>query len=106
MRWITDCAASSTRLPEASYSVRPFVGLVITATQLPQQERYELQKVIEANGGTYEANLDLDRCTHLVAVAPEGDKFESVKYSKTVRVMRREWIHACVNQQGDILIIS
>jgi hypothetical protein len=93
-----DCIASQSRVEEDGYSVRPFIGLVFTATQLPQKARFELQKLIEANGGQYDKDLDTKRLTHLVAVRPEGDKFMRVRYSRDVRVVRQDWALACAQQ--------
>lgn len=100
VRWLADCISGQTRLAENSYIARPFVGFRICVTQLPQAERFEMQKLIEAGGGTFERDLDKEKCTHLVAVTPEGDKFNSVKHCQSIRIMQKTWVFACVEQNA------
>ena len=99
VRWLEDCLRLGRRLDERDYRPPPFLGLTITATQLTRDERQRLREAVESHGGRYEQDLRPELCTHLIAERPEGDKYLLVRHSASVRVMRKEWVFACVREK-------
>lgn len=57
-------------LPSRQYAPPLFHGLTLSATGMPdRQERDKLWEVVEARGGSFEQDLQVGKCTHLVAEA-------------------------------------
>lgn len=60
------------------YLLKPLTGCIISTTGFAGPVRLQVQADIERNGGTYQAELVKDRCTHLICAKPEGAKFKCV----------------------------
>ena len=99
-QWVLDCMLQSKLLPLSAYPVRPFLGCVITCTQLSQEGRAAAQRTIEKLGGVYSPALAKKTeaeslpSTHLVALRPEGDKHFHAKYW-SIPVVSLKWIEDC-----------
>jgi hypothetical protein len=103
--WLEKCILEGSKIEEDRFPALAFEGLKIAVTQLPQKERTEIQLIVEAHGGVYYKDLHKDECTHLVAVTPEGEKYDAVKHSKSIRVMRCEWIYACRDAKSNLVYV-
>lgn len=78
------------------------MGLVISLTGIARQERLQIERLVVENGGTFQHSMDIDKCTHLIADRPEGEKYKSVEKKIDIRIMKREWIYDCVSGQGTV----
>ncbi|KAI3513562.1 hypothetical protein L1887_20898 [Cichorium endivia] len=63
--WLHQCWKEHRVVPHDSYRVLPFSGLTISVTQVPLDERKEIEKLVKENGGKYSAELT-KKTTHLV----------------------------------------
>ena len=97
MSWLKECFDKSDFVPTDSYHVGPLHGLVICSTQLPVEERDELINTVERAGGTFSKDLSEELVTHLVALAPEGNKYKAAK-SWHINVISPKWIDDCIAQ--------
>ena len=64
-------------------------------TQVDPPERYEVQDMIEQNGGTFSMELVLDHTTHLVAGKAEGEKYKYAKNWGSVIIVSPKWVSDC-----------
>nr|POE67700.1 dna topoisomerase 2-binding protein 1-a [Quercus suber] len=65
IEWLHQCWNEHRVVPQESFRVLPFSGLTICVTQIPADERKEIEKLITQNGGKYSAELT-KKCTHLI----------------------------------------
>lgn len=63
------------------------------------EEKHELEMKIKNNGGTYNADMEYGVVTHLVAQAPEGQKYKAA-LDWGVFVVDPKWISSSINFQG------
>jgi topoisomerase (DNA) II binding protein 1 len=103
MEWLFCCKTEFKKLDFDIYKVRPFLGCMITCTQVTPEIRFKLQKLIEENGGKYNPVLDKDSCTHLVAVNKEGEKYLHAKSWGTVHIVTLSWIEECTLQKSKLI---
>lgn len=99
MQWINDCKTQNALLPFDVYKIKPFVGLTICCTQIEPTERYQIQQLVEQNGGKFSSSMKLGECTHLIAVDPEGEKYKSARSWKNVHIVTSKWIFDCTTKQ-------
>ncbi|XP_017241965.2 uncharacterized protein LOC108214466 [Daucus carota subsp. sativus] len=103
--WLYQCWKQHRIVPQDSFRVLPFSGLIICVTKVPADERKEMEKLVNQNGGTYSPELN-KKCTHLVCDAPEGDKFKVAKKWGHVHIVTRKWFdqsvsrRACLNEEA------
>ena len=67
LQWLVDCKAQNCLLNSSVYKVRTFLGLNVSVTGVLPEERYELQRLIEAGGGSFSKQMEGGECTHLIA---------------------------------------
>ncbi|XP_042507747.1 DNA topoisomerase 2-binding protein 1-A-like isoform X2 [Macadamia integrifolia] len=91
INWLNQCWNEHRVVPQEPYRVAPFFGLTICATRIPADERKVLEKLIIQNGGNYSADLTKN-CTHLVADAPEGDKYKVARKWGHIHIVTRKWV--------------
>ncbi|KAH9691353.1 transcription coactivator [Citrus sinensis] len=65
VNWLYQCWNEHRVVPQESYKVLPFSGLMICVTRIPADERKEMEKLIVQNGGKYSPELT-KKCTHLI----------------------------------------
>jgi NAD-dependent DNA ligase len=99
IQWLLDCKTSGSRLPFDTYRVRPFTGLTISVTGFQHEQRFQLQKVIMENGGTFSSSLVRESSTHLVAEKAGGDKYTYAKSWGTVSIVSDAWVRDCATQK-------
>lgn len=70
IQWLNDCKVQGSLLNPSTYKVRAFQGLVICVTgdSILPEERFSLQRMVEAGGGRFSKRMEGGVCTHLVAV--------------------------------------
>ena len=98
LKWLADCSSANARIDPKDYLAGPFYGLTICCTQMPLEERNELEAAVERNGGTFVKDFDAEIVSHLVAERPEGDKYAAAK-SFGITVITYSWILACIEQK-------
>ncbi|XP_039170840.1 DNA topoisomerase 2-binding protein 1-like isoform X3 [Eucalyptus grandis] len=105
INWLYQCRNEHRVVPQESYRVLPFSGLTISVTGIPADARKEIQKSLTQNGGKYSAELTR-KCTHLIAEAPEGDKYKVAKRWGHIHIVNRKWFDqstsrkACLNEES------
>lgn len=92
--WVSDCFREKERKNPAGYQLRPFTGLLICVTGLPQEERDKCEYTVKALGGTYSKDL-FRHCTHLLCKQPTGDKYKHAIQWGGITVVRPEWLDEC-----------
>ncbi|KAF9911705.1 hypothetical protein BX616_010488 [Lobosporangium transversale] len=76
--WITRSVNCNKQLNPKHFSADPsmiFSGVILTATGLPPYDREIIGSAVEDYGGAFTNYLSAD-VTHMIAVAPEGEKYE------------------------------
>ncbi|XP_033732968.1 LOW QUALITY PROTEIN: DNA topoisomerase 2-binding protein 1-like [Pecten maximus] len=74
-----------------------FKGLVITVSGLDPQERNDVKKLINSEGGKYTGEMKVNECTHLIINNPKGTKYEFAKKWK-LNIVRTEWLYDCIGK--------
>lgn len=97
--WLHQCWKEHRVVPHDSYRVLPFSGLTISVTQVPLDERKEIEKLVKENGGKYSAELT-KKTTHLVCDAPEGDKYKVANRWGHIRIVTRTWFNQSVARRA------
>ncbi|GAB2240448.1 hypothetical protein Droror1_Dr00020966 [Drosera rotundifolia] len=114
INWLYHCWSEHRVVPQDSYRVPPFAGLVICVTRISAGERKEMEQVIIQNGGKYSADLTKS-CTHLIYDGtyffldcwhtPEGDKYKVARKWGNICIVTRKWYdqsivkRACLNEE-------
>ncbi|WCJ44425.1 transcription coactivators [Euphorbia peplus] len=121
VNWLYQCWAEHRVVPQESYRVLPFTGLLICVTRIPADERKEIEKTITQNGGKYSAELT-KACTHLICdisilqfhqviskdgkfyfldfwQAPEGDKYKVARRWGHIRIVSRKWFQQSIRRR-------
>ncbi|XP_010269063.1 PREDICTED: DNA topoisomerase 2-binding protein 1-A isoform X2 [Nelumbo nucifera] len=105
INWLYQCWSEHRVVPQDPYRVPPFSGLTISATRIPPDERKEIEKLILQNGGKYSPDLTRN-CTHLVADAPEGDKYMVARKWGCIHIVTKKWVvqsvarRACLDEES------
>ncbi|XP_067686474.1 DNA topoisomerase 2-binding protein 1-like [Haliotis asinina] len=74
-----------------------FSGLVVTVSGLDQDERKEVKKTIEAEGGKYTGEMKMKECTHLIVKEAKGQKYEHASKWK-IHIVRPRWLYDSVEK--------
>ncbi|KAH7331041.1 hypothetical protein KP509_20G013000 [Ceratopteris richardii] len=88
--WLFQCWHEKRLVPYEPFRLPPFAGLTICATNIPLDERKEIEDACILNGGSYSADLT-KKCTHLIANIPQGDKFKVARRWGTVKIINKQW---------------
>ncbi|XP_044480329.1 DNA topoisomerase 2-binding protein 1-A-like isoform X1 [Mangifera indica] len=105
INWLSQCWNEHRVVPQESYRVLPFSGLMICVTRIPADKRKEIEKLIIQNGGNYSPELT-KKCTHLICDAPEGDKYKVAQRWGHIHIVNRKWFdqsvarRACLNEES------
>lgn len=77
--WATESMARGALLPaaEARFTLQCFTGLVICLSGLTSTAKHALTEEVLSHGGRHSPSLDR-RCTHLVTITTESDKYRWV----------------------------
>ena len=63
------------------------------------EERKDLERVIIDYGGKYSSSLEFATTTHLIAVSPEGSKYDYATMWKKF-IVHPQWIRDCIAAYG------
>ncbi|XP_057249582.1 uncharacterized protein LOC104893213 isoform X1 [Beta vulgaris subsp. vulgaris] len=103
INWLNQCWVEHRVVPLESYRVPPFLGLIISVTRIPGDERKEMEKLIIQNGGKYSAELT-KLCTHLICEVPEGDKYKVAKRWGNICIVTRKWFDQSIARRGRLQV--
>ncbi|XP_062568872.1 DNA topoisomerase 2-binding protein 1-A-like [Saccostrea cucullata] len=79
------------------YSCPVFKGLVITVSGLDSEERNQVKKAVEAEGGKYTGEMKVNECTHLIINKPKGAKYEFAKKWK-IHIVKSDWLYDSIER--------
>ncbi|PQM37677.1 hypothetical protein Pyn_12723 [Prunus yedoensis var. nudiflora] len=85
INWLSQCWNEHRNVPQDSFRVLPFSGLMISVTRIPADERKEIEKLITEN---------------------EGDKYKVAQRWGHIRIVTRKWFdqsisrRACLNEDS------
>lgn len=100
--WLRASAQGKRLVALDRFMVPPFLGCVVSITgfmDLTHRERLKLE--VEQNGGTFSPDLVQGKCTHLIALKPEGGKYESaLKWG--IRIVSQKWLDDCVRAKANV----
>ncbi|XP_076924900.1 uncharacterized protein LOC143587514 [Bidens hawaiensis] len=114
--WLHQCWKEHRVVSHESYRTLPFSGLTISVTQVSLDERKEIEKLVQQNGGKYSGDLT-KKSTHLVCDisliiivtlhihTPDGDKYKVAKRWGHIHIVTRAWFNqsitrrACLNEE-------
>ncbi|KAJ4795230.1 DNA topoisomerase 2-binding protein 1 [Rhynchospora pubera] len=97
--WLDHCWMQHRIVPHEPYRLLPFTGLTICVTKIPLDERRQIGKMIEENGGQYSADLT-KKCTHLVSDGVGGDKYTVAKRWGNIHIINRRWIDMSIAKRA------
>ncbi|UYV67742.1 TOPBP1 [Cordylochernes scorpioides] len=106
LSWVEDCwekaqhhllSATDPALMQ-KHLCPPFLGLWISVSQLPTEERRKVQSLVEANGGHYSGVLRAQETTHLVLREPQGEKYRFAQQWKLHCVLP-EWVFDSIDKK-------
>ncbi|KAK6180631.1 hypothetical protein SNE40_008642 [Patella caerulea] len=81
----------------SKYRCPLFKGFCISVSGLPQDERKEIRKLIESEGGIYSGEMKMNSCTHLVINEPKGTKYEfAIKWN--IHTVSSKWIYVSIEK--------
>jgi len=96
-KWVKECWRQQRLLPANQFALPPFAGLVISVTGLSSATREEVSRLAKAFGGDYMANMTR-RCTHLLALSPEGVKYRyAIEWG--IHCVTPSWFFDSINSQ-------
>ncbi|CAH8354700.1 unnamed protein product [Eruca vesicaria subsp. sativa] len=104
LNWLHQCWNEHRVVPQEPYKIPPFSGLRICVTKIPADQRKGMEKLISENGGRYSGELT-KTCTHLIADAPEGDKYKVARKWGHIQIVTRKWFEqsiarkVCLNEE-------
>ncbi|KAM3683038.1 hypothetical protein ACB094_12G115800 [Castanea mollissima] len=95
IEWLHQCWNEHRVVPQESFRVLPFSGVTICVTQIPADERKEIEKLITQNDGKYSAELT-KKC----------DKYKVARRWGHIYIVTRKWFYqsiarrACLNEDS------
>ncbi|KAF3974026.1 hypothetical protein CMV_002603 [Castanea mollissima] len=98
IEWLHQCWNEHRVVPQESFRVLPFSGVTICVTQIPADERKEIEKLITQNDGKYSAEL--------TKKSAEGDKYKVARRWGHIYIVTRKWFYqsiarrACLNEDS------
>jgi hypothetical protein len=97
--WIFECDAQDTKISMSKFNVDIFKGLTICVTQIGEEEKKKIKKLVEARGATFSANMHKESCTHLIARdsnSPTSSKYNKAREWGSIKICLKAWIDDCV----------
>ncbi|RWS26789.1 DNA topoisomerase 2-binding protein 1-like protein [Leptotrombidium deliense] len=108
--WINDCyekcqttifKATSPKIVE-KFKLPIFQGTDVCVSQLENEQRAEVKKHVQQNGGVYNPTLSTSKTTHLIIQRPTGDKYRAAKNCGSIHIVSINWLQDSVSA-GKIL---
>ncbi|EYB95197.1 hypothetical protein Y032_0162g3401 [Ancylostoma ceylanicum] len=84
------------------YRLPIFNKMVITATGVGGDERMDIARLIELNGGRFSGDMKRNECTHLIADQTKGTKYKKAREWGSIKIVRASWLRKSV-QAGYVL---
>ncbi|PVU90555.1 hypothetical protein BB561_004823 [Smittium simulii] len=100
-KWIEDSIRLNSLQPEEAYDPdvsKIFSGMIVTATQLPVNDREALYGGVIAYGGQYRQNL-AKGVTHMVLLTGSGSKYQQILSNPqlNIKLILPHWFEQCIN---------
>jgi twin BRCT domain len=73
-------------------SAMPLHGVLVCLSGLPADYKVKLHQLVKELGGGFTRDLDTSKTTHLIANAPDGDKYSTAKTYPRIHVVSPDWI--------------
>ncbi|KHJ86791.1 BRCA1 protein, partial [Oesophagostomum dentatum] len=73
-----------------------FSQMVITATGIAGDERIDIARLVELNGGRFSGDMKRNECTHLIADQTKGTKYKKAREWGTIKIVRASWLRKSV----------
>ncbi|GMH00932.1 hypothetical protein Nepgr_002771 [Nepenthes gracilis] len=93
--WLYQCWNEHRVVPQESYRVPAFLGLIICVSRIPADERKEMEKVVVQNGGKYSAEL--------TKTSPEGDKYKVARKWGHISIVTRKWFDQSIARRACLI---
>ena len=101
--WLVASSGARRLVAMDRYKTPPFLGCIVSITgYMDCAVRTQLQNLVEENGGKYSPDLVQDKCTHLIAAKPEGDKYEAARTWRHIEIVKQKWLEDCVRLQEKV----
>ncbi|CAH1774144.1 unnamed protein product [Owenia fusiformis] len=68
-----------------------FKDFVVTASGISAQERNEVKRIVEVEGGRYTGEMKINECSHLIINHPKGQKYEFARKWK-IHIVTFQWL--------------
>ncbi len=101
--WLTDSEKNGKTMNFGSYKVQPFLGLVMSCTDVPQNDRPKFVEMVSKNGGRFSPTLIEFESTHLIQGENNGkisDKYASARKWR-LHIISPRWIYDCIRQESE-----
>ncbi|XP_024371130.1 uncharacterized protein [Physcomitrium patens] len=95
--WLRQCAREHRQVPHDPHKMLPLAGLTICATGIMFEDRYRIQDAAQKYGAAYHADLTRE-CSHLIALLPEGRKYQAGK-DWGLKVVSQNWFWESINRK-------
>lgn len=82
---------------ESKFNIRrrssmPLQGVVVCLSGLPADDKTKLHQLVDELGGTFTRDLDTSQTTHLIAMSPDGAKYDTAISCPHIYIVQPEWI--------------
>jgi hypothetical protein len=96
--WVDECWSTGTR---AEWNRHRYPFISVTGFHKEPEKIIKIKDMISKNGGTYEANLDLEKNSHLICKLPlvKSPKYEAA-IQNNIKVVSEQWIIDCLKQKS------
>ncbi|CAJ0592484.1 unnamed protein product [Cylicocyclus nassatus] len=84
------------------YRTPIFNRMVVTATGIGGDERIDIARLVELNGGRFSGDMKRNECTHLIADHMRGAKYKKAREWGSVKIVRASWLRKSI-QAGYVL---
>nr|CAD2178269.1 unnamed protein product [Meloidogyne enterolobii] len=105
-RWIQDAHSNTNSIVDflteesrENYRTPIFSGCEITISGFAGNERIEIGRLIEMNGGIFIGQMFKSSCTHLITANDSGEKFRRAKDWKTIYIVTVEWLRKSIEHK-------
>jgi hypothetical protein len=100
--WLTDSEKNGKTMNFDSYKVQPFLGLIMSCTDVPQSDRPKFVEMVTKNGGKFSPTLVEHYSTHLIQGQNNGNVSEKYKSARLwgLHIISPRWIYDCIRQES------
>uniref|UniRef100_A0A915MQS4 BRCT domain-containing protein n=1 Tax=Meloidogyne javanica TaxID=6303 RepID=A0A915MQS4_MELJA len=105
-RWIQDAHSRTDSIVDflseestENYRTPIFSGCEITISGFTGNDRHEIGRLVEMNGGIFSGQMNRSSCTHLITANNSGEKFRRAKNWKNIYIVNFEWLKKSVERK-------